>query len=69
MEKVKAKESVMELLNKLPEDSEYEDIIAEIYFKKQVEEGLTQLEKGESMSHAEVLKYFIQIKNNFKNEK
>jgi len=56
MKKVKAKESVMELLNKLPEDSEYEDIIAEIYFKKQVEEGIAQLEKGESMSHAEVLK-------------
>jgi len=56
MKKVKAKESVMELLNKLPEDSEYEDIIAEIYFKKQVEEGIAQLEKGESISHAEVLK-------------
>ncbi len=32
MNKIKAKESVKELLNKLPEDSEYEDIIAEIYF-------------------------------------
>lgn len=56
MDNVKAIDSVIELLNKLPEDSNYEDIIAEIYFKKQVEEGLQQLDNGEYLSHDEVIK-------------
>jgi predicted transcriptional regulator len=56
MGKLKTKESVIELLNKLPEDSNYEDIIAEIYFKKKVEEGIQQLDNGEFLSHEEVKK-------------
>lgn len=56
MDKIKTKESIIDLLNKLPEDSDYEDIIAEIYFKKQVEEGLHQLDNGEYLSHEEVKK-------------
>ena len=56
MGKLKTKESVIELLNKLPEDSNYKDIIAEIYFKKQVEEGIQQLDNGEFLSHEEVKK-------------
>ncbi|MEO8211420.1 MAG: hypothetical protein ABI840_12750 [bacterium] len=56
MEKSKIKKSVIQLLNKLPEDSNYEDIIAEIYFKKQVEEGLEELDNGEYISHDEVIK-------------
>lgn len=56
MNKLKAKESVKELLKNLPEDSNYEDIIAEIYFKKQVEEGIQQLDNGEFVSHEEVVK-------------
>lgn len=58
MDRNKIKESVIDLLDKLPEDTNYEDIIAEIYFKKQVEEGIEQLEKGEYLSHEEVKKRF-----------
>jgi predicted transcriptional regulator len=43
-------------LDKLPDDSKYEDIIAEIYFKQQVEEGLMQLDEGKGISHDEVKK-------------
>jgi len=49
-----AKESVLKLLQKLPEDTNYEDIIAEIYFKKRVDEGFEQIDKGEYISHDEV---------------
>ncbi len=56
MDRAKIKESVINLLDKLPEDSGYEDIIAEIYFKKMVEEGIEQLNKGESLSNEEVRK-------------
>ena len=53
-----AKESVKELIEKLPDDSKYEDIIAEIYFKQQVEEGLAELDKGHGIPHEEVKKHF-----------
>ena len=43
-------------LKKIPEDATYEDIIAEIYFKKQVEEGIEQLDNGQSLSNDEVKK-------------
>ncbi len=58
MDSNKVKESVIDLLDKLSEDTNYEDIIAEIYFKKQVEEGIEQLEKGEYLSHEDVKKRF-----------
>lgn len=56
MTKNKIKKSVLDLLEKLPEDINYEDIIAEIYFKKQVEEGIEQLEKGQTLSNDDVKK-------------
>lgn len=56
MTKNKIKKSVIDLLEKLPEDINYEDIIAEIYFKKQVEEGIEQLEKGQTLSNDDVKK-------------
>lgn len=49
-----AKESIKELLDKIPDDFKYEDIIAEIYFKQRVEEGFEQIEKGEFLEHEEV---------------
>jgi predicted transcriptional regulator len=56
MNKTKIKESVKQLLDKLPDDSKYEDIIAEIYFKQHIEEGLMQLDEGKGISHDEVKK-------------
>ena len=50
------KESVKQMLDNLPEDVEYEDIIAEIYFKQQVEKGLQQLDDGKGLTHEEVKK-------------
>ena len=54
LDKTKEKDSVIDLLNKIPEDASYEDIIAEIYFKKQVEEGIEQLDKGQTLINEEV---------------
>ncbi|HMQ81072.1 MAG TPA: hypothetical protein PKE39_16515 [Ignavibacteria bacterium] len=56
MESINIKESVKELIDRLPDDSNYEDIIAGIYFKQQVEEGLTELDNGKGISHNEVKK-------------
>ena len=54
MNKLNIKESVKDLIDRLPEDSNYEDIIAEIYFKQQVEEGLVELNNGKGISHEEI---------------
>ena len=56
LDKTKEKDSVIDLLNKIPDDASYEDIIAEIYFKKQVEEGIEQLDKGQTLINEEVKK-------------
>ncbi len=34
------------------------DIISEIYFKKKVENGIEEIEKGEYLSHEDVMKRF-----------
>ena len=54
MNKLNIKESVKDLIDRLPEDSNYEDIIAEIYCKQQVEQGLEELDNGKGISHEEV---------------
>lgn len=54
MHSTNIKESVKDLIDRLPEDSNYEDIIAEIYFKQQVEQGLQELDSGKAISHEEV---------------
>ena len=56
LDKTKEKDSVIDLLNKIPDDASYEDIIAEIYFKKQAEEGIVQLDKGQTLINEEVKK-------------
>lgn len=56
MDKTNEKDSVIDLLNRIPADASYEDIIAEIYFKKQVEEGIEQLESGQTLSNEQVKK-------------
>jgi predicted transcriptional regulator len=40
----------------MPEDVSVEDIIAELYFQYQVDEGLRQLDEGKDISHEEIEK-------------
>jgi predicted transcriptional regulator len=56
MSQINHKDSVKILIDTLPDTSTYEDIIAEIYFKQQVEEGLMELDEGKGISHEEVKK-------------
>lgn len=48
------KTAAISIIEKMPNDSTYEDIMEVLYFKSQVDEGLEQLEKGEYISHEEV---------------
>ena len=48
------KEQVLEMIRKLPDDSTVSDIMAELYFRQKVDEGLRESEEGETLEHNEV---------------
>ena len=50
------KEKVIELIKSMPDDITVDDIIEELYFKSQVDEGLAQLDRGEGIPHEDVEK-------------
>jgi predicted transcriptional regulator len=52
----RTKDKVIELIKTLPDDVTIDDIMEEIYFKSQVDEGLTQLDRGEGTPHEDVEK-------------
>jgi predicted transcriptional regulator len=50
------KQAVLEMIERLPEDISVEDIMAELYFRQKVDEGLRQLDAGEGIEHEEVIR-------------
>lgn len=48
------KQDVIEMIKKLPEEVDYDDIMAEIYFKQKVDKSLKQIDEGKVISHEEV---------------
>ena len=50
------KEQVIKMIQALPEDVSVDDIMAEIYFKLQVDAGLRELDEGKGIPHEEVKK-------------
>jgi predicted transcriptional regulator len=50
------KEKVIELIKAMPDDITVDDIMEELYFKTQVDEGLAQLDRGEFVTQEEVEK-------------
>jgi predicted transcriptional regulator len=50
------KQSAIEVIENLPDDSSYEDIMERLYFLKKVEAGLRDIEEGKVVSHEEVKK-------------
>ncbi|MCE5268838.1 MAG: hypothetical protein LLG00_13235 [Planctomycetaceae bacterium] len=47
------KQNVIEMIERLPDDASVEDIMAELYFRQKVGEGLRQLDAGEGIEHEE----------------
>ncbi len=47
------KQTVIEMIERLPDDASVEDIMAELYFRQKVDEGLRQLDAGEGIEHEE----------------
>jgi predicted transcriptional regulator len=48
------KEQVIELVRSMPDDVTVDDVIEELFFKLQVDQGLAELDRGESLPHEEV---------------
>ena len=50
------KQQVIRMIEALPEEITVDDIMAELYFKKQVDAGLKELDEGKGIPHEEVEK-------------
>jgi predicted transcriptional regulator len=51
-----AKEAVLEMIRKMPDDVTEEDILYELYVRQRIKEGLRQLDAGEGIPHEEAMK-------------
>lgn len=51
-----AKQEVIQMIQSLPEEVTVGDILAELYFKLQVDAGLKELDEGKGIPHEEVEK-------------
>ena len=45
------KQTVIEMIERLPDDASVEDIMAELHFRQKVDEGLRQLDAGEGVQY------------------
>lgn len=48
------KEEAIRLIENLPDDYSMDEIIAELYFKQQIEQGLRDAEEGRVYSHKQI---------------
>lgn len=54
MEKSELKKEVEHLLNDLPEDADWDDLMYKIYVRQSIEQGLKDSEEGRVISHEEI---------------
>ena len=45
------KQEVIKIVTNLPDDVDYDEIMAEIYFKQKVDKSLSQISDGKVISH------------------
>ncbi|MDN3513409.1 MAG: hypothetical protein NG747_03305 [Candidatus Brocadia sp.] len=50
------KQQVIQMIQSLPDDVTIDDIMAELYFKLQVDAGLQELDEGKGIPHKEIEK-------------
>lgn len=49
-----AKEEALDLIEKLPDESTYEDIQYHLHVRRKIEKAIEQVESGQALSHEEV---------------
>ena len=55
-----AKQEFIELIERFPDETRAEIILAELHVKTRIMRGVEQLERGETVSHAEVMEDLAQ---------
>ncbi len=50
------KKEVIKMISKLPDKADYDDIMAEIYFKQRVDKSLSQISEGKVVTHEDAKK-------------
>ncbi len=58
MDKAKLRKEVQDLLEDLPEDAEWEDLMYKIYVRQSIEQGLKDSKEGRVVSHEEIKKKY-----------
>lgn len=49
------KQQAINLIESLPDDSSYDDIMEELFFSKKVQQGLSDLDSGRVYAHTQIL--------------
>ena len=47
------KEAILEMIRKLPDNVTVEEVMAELYFRQKVDQGLRELDEGKGIPHAQ----------------
>lgn len=55
------KQQAIQLIQALPDGATMEDIMAELYFKMQIDAGLKELDEGKGIPHEEVEQRLIAV--------
>jgi len=58
MKTITFKEEAKQLIDSLPDNSSWSDLMYEIYVRKEIETGLADIEAGRFKEHADVKKHF-----------
>jgi len=58
MEKSVLKKEVENMLDDLPEDADWDDVMYKIYVRQSIEKGLKDSEAGRTISHEEIKKKY-----------
>ncbi len=53
------KEEALKLIDGLPEETSWDDIIYQVYVRKKIEKGIEAAEKGRVVAHDEVKRQFL----------
>jgi len=56
----KWKDEAKKVIDRLPDDAAFDDLIYELYVNHQIQTGLEQLKEGKIVSHEEVKKRLLQ---------
>ncbi len=51
---MRAKQAVLKMIERMPEQASMEDIMYELYFRQRVDRGLKELTAGKTVSHEQV---------------